>query len=197
MNRPLAITSQPAAAEATPTHTPTPVTDPDRSPQILRIEPDIQTLVLSAGSKVKLQLEVFGLQNQRDDSLADGASPDDVSFEWCSSDPAAEFTESTNHQIRRNQQPDDRTVLYTASEAAVQYTVTAELDRTDECAGMEGAIGAPSPTPVLTPTPETLEPETGGTVIPYSSTLLIAIFGVAILTLGIAILWQRNTRFTN
>ena len=121
------------------THTPTPSLDPapGKSPQILRIEPNIQSQILSAGSSVKLQLRIFGIQNQRNDSLADDASPAEVSFEWSSSDPAGQFTESTNHEIRRNQQPDDRTALYTASDIAGEYNITAELDRPDECAGTE------------------------------------------------------------
>ena len=107
------------------------------SPQILRIEPDIESVALRIGEKVRLKTRIFGLQNQHDDSLADDASPAEVSFEWSATNSAGQFTESTNHKIRTNQQPDDRTVLYTAPEHPGEYTVTAELDTPQECAGNE------------------------------------------------------------
>ena len=47
------------------------------------------------------------------------------------------------------------------------------------------STSAPMPTAVPEP------PPTGGTAVSYSSALLVAILGIGIFTLGIAILWQR------
>ena len=48
-----------------------------------------------------------------------------------------------------------------------------------------------TPTSAPMPTADPEPPRTGGTAVSYSSALLVAILGIGIFTLGIAILWQR------
>ena len=125
-------------------------------PTILRIEPSIESVSIRTGSKVRLSINVFGLQDQQDDSLAD---VDAVALEW-SSDGGGSFAESTLPGVEPNGEPDDRKVLHTVSDTPGTYTVTAKL-ASHECSGTDEQCSAsikiiatrsleiaPSPTPV-------------------------------------------------
>ena len=115
-----------------PTQTPPPTPPP--SGNITRIEPGIESIKIVAGDKVRLSIKVFGAQNARDDSLADGA---DVTVEW-SSDGGGSFEEAAPAGVDSNGQPDDRKVLHTVSDTPGTYTVTAQLGNA-ECSGTEDA----------------------------------------------------------
>ena len=130
--------------------------------RIQRIEPDVETVVINTGEKIRLKLKVFGRQGEQDDSLADDQSEERVAFEWSSSDDSVEdgFAESTSYENRRNKEADDRTVLYTAPNVPGEYTVTARLSQ-GQCVGSEEECSAtikvivnkniailPSPTPI-------------------------------------------------
>ena len=140
--------------EPTPTQVPAPSDEPAT---ILRIEPDIESISIRVGNKVRLSIRVFGIQNQRDDSLADDAG---VTMEWIS-DGGGTFAESAPPGADPNGEPDDRKVLHTVPDTPGTYNVTARLDRPSECAGTEEQCSAsikiiatrsieiaPSPTPV-------------------------------------------------
>ena len=116
------------------TPTPTPTATPPSSGNITRIEPGIESIRIVAGDKVRLSIKVFGAQNARDDSLADGA---DVTVEW-SSDGGGSFEEAAPAGAQTNGQPDDRKVLHTVSDTPGTYTVTAQLSNM-ECSGTEDA----------------------------------------------------------
>ena len=123
---------------------------------IFRIEPNISTLSIRTGEKVRLSVHVYGGQNKRDDSLGDA---DTVSFAW-SSDGGGSFSESASAGRASNGEADDRKVLHTVPDIPGSYKVTASLDRSactgndDQCKAefmitVSRAIAAAlSPTPV-------------------------------------------------
>ena len=140
-----------------PTPTQVPDTPSDEPATVLRIEPDIESISIRVGNKVRLSIRVFGIQNQRDDSLADDAG---VTMEW-TSDGGGTFAESAPPGADPNGNPDDRKVLHTVPDTPGTYNVTARLDRPSECAGTEEQCSAsikiiatrsieiaPSPTPM-------------------------------------------------
>ena len=148
----------PNAPVPIPEPTPTQVPEPSDEPAtVLRIEPDIESVSIRVGNKVRLSIRVFGIQNQRDDSLADDAG---VTVEW-TSDGGGTFAESAPPGVDPNGHPDDRKVLHTVPDTPGTYNVTARLDRPSECAGTEEQCSAsikiivtrsieiaPSPTPM-------------------------------------------------
>ena len=112
---------------------------PPHSIRILRIEPSIPSVSLKPGQPVRLNVEVFGRQDIRDDSLGDRP---DISFEWLSEDPASpaardisEFREYVeDHDDRdKNGLPDDRRVLHISPDEPGRYQVKAMLDPGTEC----------------------------------------------------------------
>ena len=122
-----------------PLPTPTPEPRPPGSVRILRIEPDIRGVSFRPGETARLDIEVYGRQDARDDTLGDRS---DITFEWVAEDldglpgPGnGSFAESVNaSQDRvRNQIPDDRRALYTAPADSGRYRVRTSLDIGTEC----------------------------------------------------------------
>ena len=140
--------------------------------RILRIEPAIESITIAVDDEVRLGVRVFGLQNERDDNLADAVSPDVISFEW-SSDSEGVFEESATNNVRINRQADDRRALYVAVGDPGTYTVTAKLSE-DECVGTEEQCSANFMVRVIrpwipTPTPSPVPCHTTGDMPPAIS----------------------------
>ena len=123
-----------------PTWTPTtvPTDTPIPAGRILRIKPSVESISIRAGSKVRLSVSVFGLQNEQDDSLAE---KEEVTFEWSSSNGEGSFEESAPAGAETNGEPDDRKVLHTVSDIPGTYTVTATLGQ-GECRGTDEQCSA-------------------------------------------------------
>ena len=99
---------------------------------IFRIEPNVRTISIRTGEKVRLSVHVYGGQDKRDDSLGDA---DTVSFDWIS-DGGGSFSESAPAGRESNGKTDDRKVLHTVPDTPGTYKVTASLDGS-ACAGNE------------------------------------------------------------
>ena len=112
-----------------------PVADTSR---ILRIEPAVTSVRLWPDELVLLITNVYGMQNRKDNTLADHVGSDKVRFEWDETIHRNRFAESTIYDIRRNAQPDDREVLYQAPGSPGRYRVSANIPHTDGCRGPKG-----------------------------------------------------------
>ena len=99
--------------------------------RILRIEPTISSVTVSAGEQVSLSVDVYGRQNELDNGLAD-RDDNRPEFTW-SDDGAGSFAEADIPGSVRNSMADDREVMYTAPENAGRFEVTAELLGTGDC----------------------------------------------------------------
>ncbi len=110
-----------------------------RTGRILRIEPSITSVHVSAGDTVLLSIEVWGRQNLSDNGLADRAPADGrPEFTWISNGGGT-FSEGRIEPDWSNGVADDRSVYFTAPSAPVTLTVQASLDGTSEClAAQEG-----------------------------------------------------------
>lgn len=120
---------------------PTPTPAPIVWPKVLRIEPSIRGVSLRPGEPAHIDVEVYGRQDIRDDSLGD--SPE-VTFDWNawnlhqqSGLGSGEFAESLHlgKDRERNGAADDRRVLYTAPAEPGRYRVRAALEPGAECLG--------------------------------------------------------------
>lgn len=130
----------PREFRASPINPPLPPTPrPPSTIRILRIEPDIRTVRLRPGVQARLDIEVYGRQDIRDDALGDLSS---VTFEWTAEAHVAraglyngEFSEGVYPYEDRdsNLLPDDRRVFYNAPLEPGRYRVTASLDIGTEC----------------------------------------------------------------
>ena len=112
-------------ATATPTHTPTPTATPLAVPVIFRIAPTISSVILPAGEKVRLGVDVYGMQNIRDNSLA---YEHKITFQWSSSPPGGSFKEA-DRDADVDSKVDDREVIYTTPREPGIYTLKAFVDR--------------------------------------------------------------------
>ena len=112
-----------------------PVADTSR---ILRIEPAVTSVRLWPDELVLLSTNVYGMQDSKDNTLADHVGSDKVRFEWDETIHRNRFAESTIYDIRRNAQPDDREVLYQAPGSPGRYRVSANIPHTDGCRGPKG-----------------------------------------------------------
>ena len=104
---------------------------------IFRIEPNVRTISIRTGEKVRLSVHVYGGQDKRDDSLGDA---DSVNFSWIS-DGGGSFSESAPAGRASNGETDDRKVLHTVPDIPGTYKVTASLDGS-ACAGNESQCKA-------------------------------------------------------
>ena len=142
-----------------PTFTPVVATStPIPAGRILRIKPSVESISIRAGSKVRLSVSVFGLQNEQDDSLAE---KEEVTFEWSSSNGQGSFEESAPAGAETNGEPDDRKVLHTVSDIPGSYTVTATLGQ-GECRGTDEQCSASVKITVI----RTIEREASATPVP-------------------------------
>ena len=140
-------------ATVTPTPTATAV------PVIFRIAPTIRSVTVSPGDRLRFAVNVFGLQDILDNSLADRH---DITFEWSASPRGGSLREA-NPSADDDSKVDDREVLYIAPSSPGTYTLKAEVDR-QECGDDDGlddgcfaeikiTVRRTSPSPVPTATP--------------------------------------------
>ena len=113
-----------------------PATEPIR---ILRIEPSISEVSLKGGSYVRLNVEVYGRQDLRDDALGDRS---DVTFDWALEEIGMEpggtvgrlvGPEGSNNDRNRTSTLDGRRVLYIAPDSPGRYRIVVSLDPGTEC----------------------------------------------------------------
>ena len=116
-----------SALRATPTPTPTPMA----FPKILRITPNATNITLSAEERVRISVDVYGVQDIVDNSLAN-----DVTFEW-SVEPSGGGFREAERDADADDKVNDREVLFTTPSQPGRYTVKAELDRF-ECGDDDG-----------------------------------------------------------
>ena len=118
----------------TPTPTPTPIgwtpsatptATPLAVPVIYRIAPAINSVTVSPGDKVRLEVDVYGVQNILDNTLADKHR---ITFEWSASPHGGSFAEA-DYAADDDSNADDREILYTASSSPGTYTIKAFVDR--------------------------------------------------------------------
>ena len=106
--------------------------------RILRIEPAATSVRMRPDELVLLSTNVYGLQDSKDNTLADRVGPDKVRFEWDEPKHRNRFTESTFYETRRNSQPDDREVLYQSPSSPGRYYISANIPHTAGCRGPKG-----------------------------------------------------------
>ena len=118
---------------------PPPRPKPSASIKILRIEPDMRGVVLSAGEQVRLGVKIYGRQDVRDDVIGDMP---DITFEWITLDARSQngtengdFTGIVGPGNNRepNIAPYGRRAVYTAPNQPGTYRVSAKLDIGTEC----------------------------------------------------------------
>ena len=101
---------------------------------LLRIEPAISSLTLSPGDEVMLKIDVYGLQDVLDNTLAD---TDNAShrprFEWTDGSAGGTFSEA-----RRGDGVDRREVLYIGAMNPGSYTITVNVPHVSGCVGPLG-----------------------------------------------------------
>ena len=104
-----------------------------RGGRILRIEPGITSVTLSAGDTVLLSVDVWGRQEILDNGLADkhprNGRPE---FTW-TSDGGGSLTEANIRSEWKNGLADDRVVDFTAPSHGGTMTLTASLDGSFDC----------------------------------------------------------------
>ena len=113
-----------------------PATEPIR---ILRIEPSISEVSLKGGSYVRLNVEVYGRQDLRDDTLGDRS---DVTFDWALEEIGMQpggtvgrlvGPEGSDNDRNRTSTLDGRRVLYIAPDSPGRYRIVVSLDPGTEC----------------------------------------------------------------
>lgn len=113
-----------------------PATEPIR---ILRIEPSISEVSLKGGSYVRLNVEVYGRQDLRDDALGDRS---DVTFDWALEEIGMQpggtvgrlvGPEGSSSDRNRTSTLDGRRVLYIAPDSPGRYRIVVSLDPGTEC----------------------------------------------------------------
>ena len=109
------------SVQATPT--PTPTATPVGGQRISRIKPNVSAITLSAGDKVRLSVDIYGMQDILDNSLAD-----DVDFDW-SVEPSGGSFEESDYRDDDDSDVDEREALFTAPSQAGTYTVKILLDK--------------------------------------------------------------------
>ena len=104
---------------STPTPTPTPIT----GQRISRITPKTNPITVSAGDKVRLSVDIYGVQDILDNSLGD-----DVTFDW-SVEPSGGSFEEADYRDDDDSVVDEREALFTAPSQPGEYTVKVLLDK--------------------------------------------------------------------
>ena len=126
-----ALVPEPPSQDTTPTPTPTP--GPVSLARLLRIEPSIEAVTLSAGKSVVLETIVYGRQDIVDNGLAES-----VNLTWDDGEAGGSF-EGDGHET-----------LYTAPVRPGRYTVSVTVDA-DQCFGDENQCRAEFKVTVLRP----------------------------------------------
>ena len=91
-------------------------------PKILRITPKVRAVTVSPGDRVRLGVDVYGMQDILDNSLGD-----DVSFQWSITPSSGSFDEG-NPGADEDSVVDEREVIFTASSSPGRYVLRATLD---------------------------------------------------------------------
>ena len=114
-----------------------------RGGRILRIEPGIRSVTLSAGDQVLLSVEVWGRQDLLDNGLADKDPANGrPTFTWFSN-AGGSFTEANIRSEWSNDVADDRTAYFTAPQQAGTILIDITLDGSSDCtAAREGETAA-------------------------------------------------------
>ena len=147
----------PTPTPKAPTPTPTPTATLTVRPDISRIAPALRSVTVSPGDRVRLSMDVYGLQDILDNDLAK-----DVTFEWSANPSDGSFAEG-DPSVDSDTYADEREVIFTAPTSAGRYVVKAALDRSecndgdgldDGCvAEIELKVRRPSQPAEPTPTP--------------------------------------------
>ena len=77
------------------------------------------------GDKVRLGVDVYGMQNILDNTLAD---KHEIDFEWSASPPGGSFAEA-DREADTDSKVDDREIIYTAPSEPGTYILKAEVSR--------------------------------------------------------------------
>ncbi len=107
------------------------------NPTVYRVEPVITAVTLRAGEKVRLGVDVYGIQNILDNGLVDDVDAEQARFTWSDGGRAGSFSEFTTSETRQNSEPDDRQVVYEAPDSPGVYTVSANIPFNVGCYGPE------------------------------------------------------------
>ncbi len=91
-------------------------------PKISRITPQVRAVTVSPGDRVRLGVDVYGMQDILDNSLGNG-----VSFEW-SVAPSGPSIEEDNAGYDDDSVADEREVIFTAPSSPGRYVLRATLD---------------------------------------------------------------------
>ena len=147
----------PTPTPKAPTPTPTPTATLTVRPDISRIAPALRSVTVSPGDRVRLSMDVYGLQDILDNDLAK-----DVTFEWSANPSGGSFADG-DPSADTDTNVDEREVIFTAPTSAGRYVVKAALDRSecndgdgldDGCvAEIELKVRRPSQPAEPTPTP--------------------------------------------
>ena len=101
--------------------------------RVLRIEPSIRSVTLSAGDEVMLSVDVYGRQGIHDNALLDGAPEDGrPALDW-TSDGGGSFAEANIRAEWSNGVADDRRVIFTAPDSSGAIRVTAGFATDFDC----------------------------------------------------------------
>ena len=101
------------------TKAPTPI--PSAPPGISRMVPAVRSVTVSPGDRVRLWMDVYGMQDILDNSLAD-----DATFDWSVNPSAGSFAE-VDPSADADTKVDERDVIFTAPLSAGRYVVKAAL----------------------------------------------------------------------
>ena len=105
--------------------------------KVLRIEPSIRSVTLSAGDEVMLSVDVYGRQGIHDNSLLDGAPEDGrPALDW-TSDGGGSFAEAETRSGSSNGIADDRRIIFTAPEDSGTFRVTAGFASDFHCLAVQ------------------------------------------------------------
>ena len=102
--------------------------------KVTRISPEVKSIAIAPEDKVRLAVNVFGLQDILNNSLGD-----DVTFEWTSDDGTGSFHEA-RPRADDDSEPNDRAVVFTAPTEPGVHTVNVRLDSW-ECKYKDGESG--------------------------------------------------------
>ncbi len=100
-------------------------------PNISRLAPAVKSLTVSPGDRVRLWVDVYGLQDVLDNSLGD-----DVTFDWSVSPSGGSF-EEVEPSADTDSDADEREIVFTAPSSPGRYVVKASLD-SSECDDGDG-----------------------------------------------------------
>ena len=102
-------------------------------PQISRAVPAVRSLTVSPGDRVRLWVDIYGLQDILDNGLADNTT-----FDWSVTPSGGSFDE-VDPSADADTDADEREVVFTAPSSPGRYVVKASLD-SSECDDGDGLV---------------------------------------------------------